>query len=145
MAKEFSVTLKLLENYVFELDFSDMGKIISDEPEPLGQGEGPSPVYLLAASVANCLSASLLFAIRKYKEEPGELHAVISGEPTRQEGRLRITNMNVAIYLGNSEENLPNLKKALAKFEDFCVVTQSVRQGIDVAVSVFDSNKNQVM
>ncbi len=145
MAETFNVKLKLLENYVFEIDFSDFGKIISDEPEPLGQSEGPSPVHLLAASVANCLCASLLFAIRKYKEDAGDLHAVISGEPTRQDGRLRIARMHVTIYLGNTETNLPSLQKALDKFEDFCLVTQSVRQGVDVSVSIFDSNNKQVM
>ena len=37
-------------------------------PPPLGQGSGPSPMQLLAASVGNCLSASLLFALRKFKQ-----------------------------------------------------------------------------
>lgn len=64
--------MKLLENYVFEIDFSDFGKIITDEPELLGQGEGPNPSRLLAASVANCLAASLIFVVRKFNGQPGE-------------------------------------------------------------------------
>lgn len=138
MAKEgFEVKLKLVENYIFELDFGDFGNILSDEPEPLGQGEGPNPVSLLAASVANCLCASLLFASRKHKQDPGEIRAVVKGEPVRDGKRLRVKDMQVDIYLENANTNDAGLKKALNQFEDFCVVTQSVREGIEVDVQVF--------
>lgn len=138
MAKEgFEVKLRLLENYIFELDFGDFGNIISDEPEPLGQGEGPNPVGLLAASVANCLCASLLFASRKYKQDPGEVRAVVRGEPIRENNRVRVKDMSVEIYLEKADGNNEHFKKALSSFEEFCVVTQSVRDGIDVHVEVF--------
>jgi len=44
--------------------------------------------------------------------------------------------MQVEINLGNAPEAIPPLDRALSQFEDFCVVTQSVRAGIDVNVSV---------
>ncbi len=59
----FSVQLRLLDGYKFEIDFGDAGHLFSDEPPPLGEGEGPNPSRLLAAAVANCLAASLLFAV----------------------------------------------------------------------------------
>jgi len=136
----FQIELKLLEKYIFEIDFGEFGKVITDEPEPLGSGEGPNPVRLLAASVGNCLAASLMFAIRKFKEEPGEVTATVSGQLDRLEGRWRVAGMNVVIRLGNGAENIPHLERALAQFEDFCVVTQSVRSGIPVAVEVLDSS-----
>lgn len=144
-AEGFNVKLKLLENYVFELDFGDFGKVLSDEPEPLGQGEGPNPVRLLAAGVANCLCASLLFAVRKFKEDPGEISAVISGAPVRIDGRWRIEKLDVTIHLGTASASIPHLPRVLEQFEDFCVVTQSVREGIDVVVNVFDSNNEKLM
>ena len=135
----FSVKLKLLENYVFQIDFGDFGNIITDEPSPLGNDEGPNPVRLLAAAVANCLAASLLFAIRKYKQDPGEVSAEVTGETERVDGRWRVTSMTVHLKLGNSADSIDKLQDALNKFEDFCVVTQSVRAGIPVEVSVEDS------
>lgn len=66
----FSVKLELLENYIFKVDFGDFGDILTDEPAPLGNGEGPNPSRLIAAGVANCLCASLLFALRKFKDSP---------------------------------------------------------------------------
>lgn len=69
------VNLKLVEGYKFEVDFGDFGTITTDEPEPLGTGSGPSPSQLLAAAVANCMAASLMFAVRKYKGDPGQMSA----------------------------------------------------------------------
>lgn len=138
MSGGFEVKLRLLENYVFELDFGDFGNIVADEPEPLGQGEGPNPARLLAASVANCLCASLLFALRKFNDNPSGLTATVSGTPERQDGRWRIAHLQVRVQLADAAIDLPHLDKALAQFEDFCVVTQSVRQGIAVDIEVVD-------
>jgi organic hydroperoxide reductase OsmC/OhrA len=93
----------------------------------------------LAASVANCLAASLMFAVRKYKEEPGKVRAEVHGTMERVEGRQRITKMKVRLELGNAAANIPHIERVLSQFENFCVVTQSVRSGIAVDVEVVDS------
>lgn len=142
--KAFEVKLKLLENYLFQIDFGEFGNILTDEPEPLGDGEGPNPMRMLAASVANCLAASLMFAIRKFKEEPGEVTATVTGEPVRVDGRWRVEHMQVSIHLGNEAGDIEHLQRAIDQFEDFCVVTQSVREGIEVDVSVYDSKSVKV-
>lgn len=136
---QFSVQLKLLDGYKFEIDFGDAGQIFSDEPPPLGAGEGPNPSRLLAASVANCLAASLLFAIRKFKEDPGPVSAEVRGELERQEGLWRIGKLHVNLQLGAQAAAIEHLDRALSQFENFCVVTQSVRHGIEVAVQVRDN------
>ncbi len=138
-SNSFSVQLRLLSGYKFEIDFGDAGQLISDEPPPLGAGEGPNPSRLLAAAVANCLAASLLFAVRKFKEDPGQVQAKVVGELERQEGRWRISKMQVELQLGADVAEMPHLERALSQFENFCVVTQSVRQGIDVTVQVRDN------
>lgn len=136
----FKVDIRLIENYLFEIDFGDFGNFMTDEPEPLGNGEGPNPARLLAASVANCLCASLLFAVRKFKEDPGTVTASVSGNMTRVNQRWRIERLDVAIQLGAKASDLPHLERALEQFEDFCVVTQSVRSGVPVAVTVTDKD-----
>ncbi len=138
--KSFSVKLELLENYVFKVDFGDFGELLTDEPSPLGQDKGPNPSRLLAASVANCLAASLMFAVRKFKEDPGQVRAEVRGALTRVDKRYRIESMQVQLQLGNAAESIPHLERVLAQFEDFCVVTQSVRHGIEVAVEVLDGD-----
>ena len=136
---QFTLSIKRVENYLFQLDFGEFGNILADEPEPLGGGEGPSPSAMLAASVANCLSASLIFALSKKKEDPGELSAVVTGTTGRVGKYLRITNVKVALKLGVEKSSLSSLESALEVFENYCTVTQSVRAGIDVDVEITDS------
>ena len=138
MASEASVTITRQGKYRFLVDFGpNLAAGTADEPPPLGDGAGPSPVKLLAAAVANCLSASLIFANGKYNEDPGALRATATCAIGRNErNRQRVTCINVKIVLGAAPESLAHLDRALAQFEDFCTVTQSVRSGIPVAVSV---------
>lgn len=135
----FNVKLELLENYIFKVDFGDFGDIITDEAPPLGSGEGPNPSGLVAAAVGNCLCASLLFALRKFKDSPTGVRAEVKGEMERQEGRWRIARMHVRMQLDDTQL-LEHLPKALEQFEDFCIVTQSIRKGIPVDVEVVDQN-----
>ncbi len=137
--KHFSLTLTRLEKYLFQIDFGEFGNVLADEPPPLGDGEGPSPSALLAASVANCLSASLLYALARKKEDPGEMRAEVTGTIERVGKFLRVTRVKVVLSLGVAASSLPSLAAALEVFEDYCTVTQSVRAGVAVDIEICDS------
>ena len=135
------VTLEQEDGYAFRIRFDDdaLAPLLADEVAPLGAGRGPNPARLLLAAIANCLSASLLFALRKYHNSPGALRAEISATPMRNaEGRWRIPKASVEICLAEGGEAHAQLERILAQFEQFCLVTQSVREGIDVEVTVKD-------
>ncbi len=136
-----TVSLQQQADYRFEIRFGDdIPALIADEPAPLGQGAGPSPAQLLCASVGNCLSDSLLFALRKFKQAPDPLRCDVQAEVGRNtENRLRILGIHATITLGVAAGSLEHLDRALAQFEDFCTVTQSVRQAIPVRVTVKDA------
>ncbi len=138
MSEAISVTVTRQDKYRFVVDFGpDIAQSVADEPPPLGDGAGPSPSQLLAAAVANCLSSSLVFAHGKFKEDPGRLTTTVTCEIGRNErNRLRVLAMNVSITLGVAPETLGRLDQALAQFEDFCTVSQSVRAGIPFTVTV---------
>jgi len=144
--KHVSVSLKQQQDYRFEVIFDEhMPVLISDEPAPLGTGTGPSPVQMLCAAVGNCLSDSLLFAFRKFKQVPEPLHCVVTAEVGRNpENRLRVLNMNARLELGVPANELEQLERVLGQFEAFCTVTQSVGLGIPIAIEVFDSLGVQV-
>jgi uncharacterized OsmC-like protein len=127
--------------YQFLVDFGPaMPNLMVDEPPPLGQMAGPSPDQMLMAAVANCLSASLTFALQKFKEDPGPLVAEVKATVERNpQNRLRIARLSVQLQLGVDSTQLPHLERALAQFEEFCTVSMSVRQGIAIDVSVSDS------
>ena len=56
-----------------------------------------------------------------------------------EHGRWRITHIGVDLQLADPAELLQHLDRVLAQFEDFCIATQSVRQGIAVDVTVHDA------
>ncbi|MGR4874509.1 OsmC family protein [Pseudoxanthomonas sp. LARHCG66] len=142
-----SITLEQEDDYAFRIRFDDttIAELMTDEPEPLGKGEGPNPTRLLVSAVANCLSASLLFALRKFKNSPGKLVTHATAELVRNEqGRLRVGHIHADIRLAEAGTAHASLERILAQFENFCVVTESVRHGIDVSVSVTDADGVQL-
>jgi uncharacterized OsmC-like protein len=140
--KLISVTLTQQQDYRFEIRFDDkMPVLTGDEPAPLGAGLGPSPVQLLCASVGNCLSDSLLFALRKFKQAPEPLRCEVQAEVGRNaEGRMRVLSMVATLHLGVPAAQLEQLDRVLDQFESFCTVTQSVGQGIPIQVRVLDAD-----
>lgn len=140
--KTITVHLQQQADYRFSIQFEDgMPILTSDEPAPLGTGTGPSPVQMLCAAVGNCLSDSLLFAFRKFKQAPEPIHCEVQAQVGRNDqGRVRVLNMEAKLKLGVAGNQLEHTERVLSQFEEFCTVTQSVRQGIPVHTRVLDAN-----
>jgi len=138
---QFQIELLQQAGYRFSVRFDDAGipPLLTDEPPPLGANAGPNPSRLLGAAVANCLAGSLVFALRKFGNEPGPVRAVVTVQLERNaHGRFRVPRIAVQIHLALLKNEMAHLVRALAQYQDFCVVTQSVRPAIEVAVEVFD-------
>ena len=114
--------------------------MIVDEPAPLGTGTGPNPARLLAVAVGNCLSASLLFCLGKSRVEIGSINTSVVGTYQRDDKkRLRIGALKVTLQIDIADDDLQRANRCLDIYEDFCVVTASVRKGIDVDVTVVNA------
>ena len=137
-----NLRLRQEQDYRCVVEFDDGAPaLIADEPPPLGQGRGPSPVQLLLAAVANCLTDSLLFALRKFKQYAEPLHCQASAELGHNaDKRLRVLAIEVELRLGKPAAELQQLPRILGQFESFCTVTQSIAQGIAVHLRVLDGN-----
>jgi organic hydroperoxide reductase OsmC/OhrA len=135
----FEVTLDLKTGYEFQVDFHEASipPLAVDEAPPLGEGRGPNPARLLATAVANCLAASLLFCLRRSRIDVRGLRATVRGTLVRNErGRLRIGGLDVTIQPDVAAEDRDRMGRCHELFEDFCIVTESVRHGVDVQVHV---------
>lgn len=147
MSDTFEICLERLDGYRFRTDFGSEGvpPLIVDEPPPLGEGTGPNPPRLLAAAVGDCLSASLLFCLGKSRVEVAGVKTRVAGTYRRNErGRLRIAALDVSLHVDVPGSDPAKLGKCLEMFEDFCVVTASVKKGIDVGVKVTDTRGNEL-
>lgn len=136
-AGSFNLTVEQVHDYEFRVSFDKpYAELRTDEPAPLGQDVGPNPARLLAASIANCLSASLLFCLSKKGQKIQGLKTNVHVELVRNErNRLRIGRIDVHLAAPVDRDSAA-LMACLDGFEDFCVVTQSVREGLDVKVNV---------
>jgi uncharacterized OsmC-like protein len=140
--KTITVELRQQADYRFDILFDEaMPVLTSDEPAPLGSGLGPSPVQLLCAAVGNCLSDSLLFAFRKFKQTPEPIRCEVQAQVGRNaEGRMRVLKIDAEMHLGVAADQLQHADRVLSQFEAFCTVTQSVGQGIPVHTRVLDAH-----
>lgn len=136
-----TVTLKQRDGYAFDVTFApQMPQLATDEPPPLGHAQGPSPSHLLLAAVGNCMSSSLTFALGKFGNTAQGLATTVRGHVGRNAAnRLRVLRIEVDLQLGAAASSVAHLDRILAQFEEFCTVGASVRQGIPIDVSVFDS------
>lgn len=136
---EFTVALTLGHDYAQTVDFGLPGvpALAVDEPPPLGAGAGPNPARLLASAVGSCLAASLTFCMRKARVDVRGVRTTVRGSLERNErGRLRVAALHVRLEAMVPVEQHDRVPRCLELFEDFCVVTASVRKGLPVTVDV---------
>lgn len=139
---KFTIHLEQEEDYAFRVKF-DIKKaddILMDEPPPLGERNGPNASRLLAAAAANCLSASLMFCLAKEDVPANSVKTEATCTLVRnQKKRLRVGRLDIRITAGNELLESKKLNRCMTLFEDFCVVTASIREGIPVGVEVVDT------
>jgi uncharacterized OsmC-like protein len=136
---EVTVSIELQDGYRFGVDFQMDGvqRLVMDEPAPLGTGDGPNASRVLAAAIANCLSASALFCLRKAHVDVRGMRTWATASMTRDEhGRMRVGAVDVQIQPEIAPADAGRIGRCLELFEDYCVVTQSVRAGLPVTVEV---------
>ena len=106
---------------------------------------GPNPSRLLALGVLGCLSASFIFCLKKRNFKVDDFIAEAEAVIARNEkGFLRIKKIDVNIQpkikdpdtLKRAKQCLKSATDGVSFFEQYCIVTQSVRSGIEVNVNL---------
>jgi organic hydroperoxide reductase OsmC/OhrA len=134
-----SFSLTLTDGYAFTVDFGEAGipPMTIDESPPLGRNEGPNPSRVLAASIAGCLGASLLFCLRKARVDVPAMRTDVQVTNGRNaKGRLRVQKVAVRLAPSVPVDQQERMARCLEIFEEFCVVTASVREGFAIDVTV---------
>lgn len=137
--KQFSATLTQEDAFEFSVafDHTNLPNLLLDEPEPLGAGRGPNAARILAAAIGQCLSASLLFCFQEARIDVTNMETKVTGTLVRNDaGRWRIGGIRVELAPEFPPEVRDRISRCLELFEDFCIVKESVRHGIYVAVNV---------
>jgi uncharacterized OsmC-like protein len=132
--------VQLMEGYRFSATFPDVAHasaVTLDEPAPLGTASGPTPAGLLGAAIGGCLSASLTLCPNKARIEPDAVNAHVTVRMGRNDsGRVRIEAIDVDLTPCLAGADDARFERCKALYEDFCIVTESVRHGIPVNVQI---------
>ena len=134
----FALEIEQVDGFEFRVRFDkpDYAELRMDEPAPLGRDSAPNPARILAAAIGDCLSASLLFCTRRAGVAVLGMRAEVEVEIVRNENkRLRVGRVGVRLH-PKLAEDAAAFASCMDMFEDFCVVTQSVRDGLKVDVEV---------
>lgn len=149
--REFSFEMEWVEHLAFNVkwDFHDSPDLYMDEPPSMGgDGKGPNAARMIVAGVANCLSASLAFCLTKSRVGMEGMKVRCQGTLERNErGRLRLTGIRIEPLVRMPDKDLAKLDRCLGIFDDFCIVTESVRNGIPVDINVYrvDGDGNETL
>lgn len=143
MSEEGRFTIHLEQQEDFEIkvrfDWKKAAELLMDEGPPLGGAAGPNASRLLAAAAANCMSASLLYCLAKEEPPADSLRAEATCIMVRTENkRLRVGGMEVKLIIDDELAGSKRFDRCKDLFEDFCIVSSSIRQGIPIKVSVED-------
>ncbi len=149
--KKTKVSLKLDDldsQMIFKCDLGNM-KVkdcyIDEEHHEEVDMLGPNPSRMLALGVLGCLSASFIFCLKKRNFKVDDFKSEAEVTITRNEkGFWRVKKIDVNIEpklldpenLKRAKQCLKTGKDGVSFFEQYCIVTQSVRSGIAVNVNV---------
>ena len=137
--KNIVTKLRLIDGYQFnvESDVEYIPNFLVDETKPDGEGMGPNPTRLLSAAVGHCMSSSLIFCLKKARVRINDLQTKVTTNLYRNDQkRLRIKSIDIEIQLEVNEEDKQRVPRCLKLFEDYCTVTQSIRNGVEVNVNM---------
>ena len=136
-------SIELVKDMIFSCDMGEM-KVRDCYIDETHQKEadmwGPNPVKLLASAILGCLSASYIFCLQKKKlslnDYKAEAEAIIS---RNEKGFLRVKEINVKLIpKTDNPDVIKRMEQCKKMFEQYCTVTESVREGIQVNVDIHD-------
>ena len=135
------VKINLERDMIYKCDLGDIkiGDCYIDES---GKAEsemvGPNAAHLLAMAILGCLTSSYVFCFNKKDFVVKDIKAEAIVTIFRNEkGFARVKKIDVTI---NPKIDSPKMRKRAAQcqkmFEQYCTITASVREGIDVNVNI---------
>ena len=139
MNEKIHTRLRSLGGYKHEVTFDELpdAKIVMDEPAPIGSSNGPTAAMMLSSAIGHCLTSSLMFCMNKSRANPKDITTDVETNLARNErGRWRISGIKVNIKADIADVDREKLERCRGLFEDFCIVTASVKEGIKVDVEL---------
>jgi uncharacterized OsmC-like protein len=137
----YKVKVKLERDMIFKYDLGELKlrECIIDETNKVeSEMLGPNAAHLVTMAVLGCLSSSYIFCFSKKDFSVKDLEAEAMITIFRNEkGFQRVKKIDVSI---NPKIDSPEMRKRAVQcqkmFEQYCTITASIREGIEVNVNI---------
>ena len=143
MSKEArrQVKIKLERDMIFKCDLGQiksMNCYIDETNKRESDMLGPNASHLLAMAILGCLNASFIFCLQKRNFTIEDLDAdAIVTIARNNKGFLRVKKIDVNIKPKIDDPDMRKRADQCKKmFEQYCTITASIREGIDVEVNL---------
>ncbi|MGV9173528.1 MAG: OsmC family protein [Promethearchaeia archaeon] len=136
------VYLNHSENLHFIGSAREFSNIHMDEPESFhGTNKGPSPVEYFLLGIGGCMASTFVFCCQKNEIEIHDISITIDGQLTHREDRENLLQFQkiegyIMFIPKHGEQNKQAIKQCINDFQKYCVVSNSLRQGIPLSVNV---------
>ncbi len=128
------------DRYRFRVSYpgTSLPSSVADEGPPLGTGAGPDPALVLASAVAHCLSSTLFNTMERSHIGITPIRTSVTVRFGRNaKGRKRVATLEAQIECAPLDEaDRERFQRGAGLFEDYCTVTGSVREGVEVRTTV---------
>jgi uncharacterized OsmC-like protein len=137
-AKICDVELAHLDGCRFDASFRTReGQLLMEEPVAMGPGHGPEAVSMFVASATYCMASALNYYLAKARVVPGELSAKGHVEMRVTEDMFRrVASLDIDVHIVVTEKERKRLMRALERYTDLCIITESVRGSFPITVRV---------
>lgn len=137
-AKICDVELAHLDGCRFDASFRTReGQLLMEEPVAMGPGHGPEAVSMFVASTTYCMASALNYYLAKARVVPGELSAKGHVEMRVTEAMFRrVASLDIDVHIVVTEKERKRLMRALERYTDLCIITESVRGSFPITVRV---------
>jgi uncharacterized OsmC-like protein len=137
-AKICDVELAHLDGCRFDVSFKTReGELLQEEPLAMGPGHGPEAVSTFVASATYCMASSLNYYLAKARVVPSELSARGHAEMELTEDMYRrIARLDIDIHVVVADKEMKRLMRALERFTDLCIITESIKGSFPINVRV---------
>ncbi len=134
------ISIDWIDDFGFTTKVRHFKNFLIDEPLSFkGRDRGPSPVEYILIGIGGCLGMSFIHCSKKNDIKINKLNILVDGKITHSppSNQLQLVSVSVELNIVQFEEKeKKNLEKCIDSYRKFCVVSNSLINGLPIDVNV---------
>jgi len=134
MSNKLTVTADLINDKVkFSAVSRDNNEVFIDAVQPLGEGDGYTPLELFLMSLATCSGMTLVLLLRKINKNVSKLNVIASGERRKTLPKY-FESIQLKFELASTDVQPEDIENAIKNMEEYaCPIWNMVKNNVDIS------------